>query len=236
VQRQVSEATGCRAVAARCHERAQRQAGVQASAEAGCGTRHLAPVTGPPGAAGGPWKCRAALREQRPVSGKLFRIRQHRQPALAPHGPQLIRGRQVGRRLIERAKPDSISPVPSATPNNADPQDGQKCRASVASFQLAVSPSTVTRSARPKTDQARIRRAGVRRVTGESCASGDLDASVIAPSMTDLFKASQNARARRSACLLSMAFMRSKTASGGSSGSTRRTRNAVQRLPRARCG
>ncbi len=41
----------------------------------------------------------------------------------------------------------SISPVPSETPNSADPQDGQKCRASVAAFQFDVFPSTVTQSA-----------------------------------------------------------------------------------------
>jgi hypothetical protein len=37
--------------------------------------------------------------------------------------------------------------VPSETPNNADPQRGQKCRATVVAFQFAVFPSTVTLSA-----------------------------------------------------------------------------------------
>jgi hypothetical protein len=37
--------------------------------------------------------------------------------------------------------------VPSETPNNADPQRGQKYRATVVAFQFAVFPSTVTLSA-----------------------------------------------------------------------------------------
>ena len=37
-----------KAVAAGRSERGQQQAGVQATADAGCGTQRLAPVTGPP--------------------------------------------------------------------------------------------------------------------------------------------------------------------------------------------
>jgi hypothetical protein len=41
----------------------------------------------------------------------------------------------------------AISSVASETPNSGDPQDGQKCRATVAAFQSDVFPSTVTQSA-----------------------------------------------------------------------------------------
>ena len=88
---------------------------------------------------------RAALREHRPVSGKLLCVWQRRHPTLAPHGPQLIRWR-----LIERAKPDfDLSrAIGDAEQRGPAGKKGQKCRASVAAFPLAVSPSTVTLSAR----------------------------------------------------------------------------------------
>jgi hypothetical protein len=43
--------------------------------------------------------------------------------------------------------PSAIAISPSQTPNSGDPQDGQKCRATVAAFQFDVFPSTVTQSA-----------------------------------------------------------------------------------------
>src|SRR3984885_12197774 len=43
--------------------------------------------------------------------------------------------------------PSEIAISPSQTPNSGVPQDGQKCRATVAAFQFDVFPSTVTQSA-----------------------------------------------------------------------------------------
>jgi hypothetical protein len=55
----------------------------------------------------------------------------------------------VGAKSVGAASnvPSEIAISPSQTPNSGDPQDGQKCRATVAAFQFDVLPSTVTQSA-----------------------------------------------------------------------------------------
>jgi hypothetical protein len=55
----------------------------------------------------------------------------------------------VGAKSVGAASnaPSEIAISPSQTPNSGDPQDGQKCRATVAAFQFDVFPSTVTLSA-----------------------------------------------------------------------------------------